>query len=59
MQKDSYVFHLSPPLDLNMLPLLSMVLFPLLDTSFLSFGGLSPLLDSALAGEAFVMAEGL
>ena len=34
-------------------------LFPLLDTSFLSTGRLSPLLDSAVVGEALAMAGGL
>ena len=46
-------------LDQNMLPLLRTELFPLLDMSFLSIGGLLSLLDSVLAGEAFAMAGGL
>ena len=50
MERASYV------LDLNMLPPLIGELLPLLDMSFLSTGGLSPLLDSTLAGEVFAMA---
>jgi len=42
-----------------MLPLFMKELLPLLDMSFLTTGGLSPLLDSALAGEALGLAGGL
>lgn len=58
-QRGLVIYSPSSFLDLNMLPLLTRELFPLPDTPFLSTGGLFPLLDCALAGEAFSMAGGL